>query len=137
MDEALLVDVTTKLNSLKCTARALEPIDALEKAQQLLAADRAVVRQVHLVTDFRERDWTAQSGIGDAIKSLGEAEINVNIARVVPDLHGNLAVTRLVGLRRTRRWAYRFGSKSVCRTLVRTWRRMFRCRCWSMGNGCR
>ncbi len=98
VDEALLVDVTTKLNSLKCTARAMEPLKALEKAQQLLAADQAVVRQVHMVSDFRERDWTAQPGVGDAIKSLDEAGINVNIARVVPDVHGNLAVTRLVSL---------------------------------------
>ena len=98
VDEALLVDVTTKLNSQKCTARALEPRKGLEQALQVLSGDQAVVRQVHIVSDFRQRDWTAQPGIGDAIKALDEAGINVNVARVVPDLHANLAVTRLVSL---------------------------------------
>jgi hypothetical protein len=96
VDESLLAEVTTKLNSLKCTSRALEPRVALESAQRLLAGDRSVVRQVHMVSDFRERDWTAQPGVVDAIKALDSAGINVNIARVVPSQHGNLAVTRLL-----------------------------------------
>lgn len=98
VDEALQVDVTTKLDSLKCTARALEPRKGLEQALQLLSGDQAVVRQVHIVSDFRQRDWTAQPGIGDAIEALDEAGINVNVARVVPELHTNLAVTRLTSL---------------------------------------
>lgn len=98
VDESLLAEVTTKLNSLKCTSRALEPRVALEAAQRLLAGDRSVVRQVHMVSDFRERDWTAQPGVVDAIKALDSASINVNIARVVPAQHGNLAVTRLLAV---------------------------------------
>ncbi len=98
VDEALQVDVATKLDSLKCTARALDSRKALEQALQLLSGDQAVVRQVHIVSDFRQRDWTAQPGIGDAIQALDEAGINVNVARVVPELHANLAVTRLASL---------------------------------------
>ena len=98
VDEALLADVTTKLNALKCTSRALEPRQSLETAREMLADDRAVVRQVHIVTDFREGDWTAQPAIVDVIESLDEAGISVNVARVVPELHSNLALTRLTAL---------------------------------------
>ncbi len=98
IDETLLADVTTKLRSLRCTARALQPRLALDVARQQLADDRSVVRQVHVVTDFRNHDWTAQPGIADSIRALDEAGISTNIVRVVPDPHENLAVTRLSSL---------------------------------------
>ncbi|MFK7822204.1 MAG: CARDB domain-containing protein, partial [Planctomycetaceae bacterium] len=96
VDESLLADVTTKLHSLKCTSRALEPRVSLEAARSMLAEDRAVVRQVHVVTDFRAGDWSAQPAVADVIESLDGADITVNLVRVVPDLHPNLAVTQLL-----------------------------------------
>lgn len=98
VDESLLAEVSTKLGSLRCTARSLDPREALEAASRMLSEDRAVVRQLHLVTDLRHRDWVGQPAIIDTIKSLDQAGISLNIARVVADVHGNLGVTRLTSL---------------------------------------
>lgn len=99
VNDDFLTRLDTKLENLKgqATYQDLDVIAGMEAAGKLLAEDRAAVKTLHVVSDFRERDWVSQKTIEGAIKDLDKAGVAVNLVRTVPETHGNLGITDLSG----------------------------------------
>jgi len=97
VDEAFIGELETRLSNLKCTHRALDLATGLEAARDLFAQEKATVQYLHVVSDFRDHDWTETRAIGESIKLLDDAGVTVNLVRTVDAAHENLAVTDLTG----------------------------------------
>lgn len=69
----------------------------LQSAGNLLLADKAGVRELHVVSDFRSRDWNDQKPLASQIETLAKADVSVHLIRTTPMAGPNLAVTRLDG----------------------------------------
>lgn len=92
-----LNELDTKLENLACSHRALDLTGGLEVARKLLAQERATIRHLHVVSDFRNSDWVDQRAIAGVVKALDDSDVEVNLVRTVPESHQNLAVSRLAG----------------------------------------
>lgn len=99
VNEAFVTELSTKLDqqSFPCTHRALDLVSGLQAAQKLLAGERGTIQHLHVISDYRERDWQDQKAISAAVEELTNAGVVVNLVRTVPEQHSNLAVTLLSG----------------------------------------
>jgi hypothetical protein len=97
VNEALVLEMATKLDpaTFRSTHQALDLVAGLRAARQYLSEEKGAVQQLHVVSDFRERDWKDQKAIGAVIEELKSAGVAVNLVKTVPDAHANLAVTEL------------------------------------------
>lgn len=97
VNDLFLTEFDTKLENLRCSHRRLDLVHGLEAAGELLSEDKATIRHVHVVSDFREGDWQNQKALSSAVRTLDDAEIAVNLVKTAPEQHENLAVTELTG----------------------------------------
>ena len=99
VNEDFVTELSTKLDqqSFPCTHQALDLVAGLQAARKLLADERGTIQHLHVISDFRERDWQDQKAISAAVDALTNAGITVNLVRTVPQQHSNLAVTQLAG----------------------------------------
>lgn len=95
LDPNLLNELETKLENLKCSHRGLDLVSGLQIAGQQLK-NPAAAKHLHVISDFRSRDWGPDSALAVALRDLDKEGIDVNLVRSVPALHGNLAVMDLV-----------------------------------------
>lgn len=99
VNEDFVKELAAKLDpqSFKCSHQSLDLANGLAAAKKLLADEKASVQHLHVISDFRERDWRDQKAIGSAIEELTQSGVSVNLVRSVPEAHENLAVTDLTG----------------------------------------
>lgn len=99
VNEDFVTELSAKLDqqAFPCTHRALDLVTGLQAAGKLLAGERGTIQNLHVISDFRERDWQDQKAISAAIDQLTAAGVSVNLVRTVPEQHPNLAVTHLSG----------------------------------------
>ncbi|MDB5343353.1 MAG: hypothetical protein JWP89_1730 [Schlesneria sp.] len=99
VNEDFVTELSAKLDqqAFPCTHRALDLVTGLQAAGKLLAGERGTIQNLHVISDFRERDWQDQKAISAAIDQLTSAGVSVNLVRTVPEQHPNLAVTHLSG----------------------------------------
>jgi hypothetical protein len=99
VNEDFVTELSTKLDqqAFPCTHQALDLVTGLQAARKLLAGERGTIQHLHVISDFRERDWQDQKAISAAIEELTGAGVSVNLVRTVPEQHPNLAVTLLSG----------------------------------------
>lgn len=99
VNESFVTELSTKLDqqSFPCTHRALDLVSGLQAAQKLLAGEMGTIQHLHVISDFRERDWQDQKAISAAVEELTNAGVVVNLVRTVPEQHSNLSVTLLSG----------------------------------------
>lgn len=97
VDEALLAEISDRLEVLECTHQTADPADALEAARQRLADDRSALRYVHVLSDFRQSDWIDNKGAVSVLRTLGQADVGINLVRCIADEHENLGITDLGG----------------------------------------
>ncbi len=95
LDPTLLNELETKLENLKCSHRSLDLVAGLQIAGQQLQ-NPAAAKHLHVISDFRSRDWGPESALAGTLRDLDKAAIDINLVRSVPARHGNLAVTDLV-----------------------------------------
>ena len=95
VNERFLTELDTKLENVRCSHQAPELLAGLDAVSEFFADDRATVRHLHIVTDFRDQDWVEQKAIADKLKQLDEAGIQVNVVRTVKESADNLAITAL------------------------------------------
>ncbi len=95
--EDLLVELSERLDVLAATHQAVDPAKALQRAQERLAEDRSAVRQIHVISDFRNSDWIDNKSAASVLKSLSKANIKLNLVKCVSESHENLSVTELGG----------------------------------------
>lgn len=97
IDEPLLTEITSRLESLTCTHQYCNPALALEGAQRRLMEQRTSVRQVHVLSDFRKSNWIDNKGAIAVLQGMDKASIGVNLVRCVGQTHENLGLTELGG----------------------------------------
>lgn len=79
------------------THQSLSLTAGLQAAHQYLLEGKGTIRQLHVVSDFRERDWKDQRALSTAIEDLTKSGVTVNLVKTVPERHLNLAVSELSG----------------------------------------
>ncbi len=97
INEELINELDAKLTNLACSHQSLDLNQGLEAAADLLNEDRAVIKTLHLISDFRKSDWQDKKGITSAIEDLSKDDIAINLIKTVPDSQPNLAITELSG----------------------------------------
>ncbi|QDT33439.1 hypothetical protein Mal48_26920 [Thalassoglobus polymorphus] len=95
--EDLLVELSERLDVLAATHQAVDPAKALQRAQERLAEDRSAVRQIHVISDFRNSDWIDNKSAASVLTSLSKANIKLNLVKCASESHENLSVTELGG----------------------------------------
>lgn len=99
INEDFVLEMATRLDpaTFRCTHRALELLTGLKAAQKFLAEEKGTVQQLHVISDFRERDWKDQKALASVIEELTSSGVSVNLVKTVPQTHANLAVTEFRG----------------------------------------
>jgi hypothetical protein len=99
VNEAFVTELLAKLDpqSMKCTHQALDLTTGLKTAAKLFADERGTIQHLHVISDFRDRDWQDQKAISAALESLSSAGVAVNLVRAVPETHANLGIVELTG----------------------------------------
>lgn len=99
VNDDFVTELSAKLDAqaFPCTHRSLDLVAGLKAAGKLLAEERGTVQHIHVISDFRERDWTDQKAIAAAVDQLTSAGVTVNLVRTVPEQHPNLVVSQLSG----------------------------------------
>lgn len=97
VDDALVAELSTRLEDMDCTYGTIDVARALDAARARLADDPASIKHLHVVSDFRRRDWFDNKSAASAIGALSELDCSVNLVRTVPTGHENLAVIDLSG----------------------------------------
>ncbi|MDA0806768.1 MAG: BatA domain-containing protein [Planctomycetota bacterium] len=97
VDETFLVELDGKLRNQKCTHQTLDLVKGLEGASNVLLEDRATVRHLHVISDYRQPDWQEQQSLAQIVKELDSAGVTINLVKTVGRRNGNLGITRLTG----------------------------------------
>ena len=95
VNEAFVAELDTKLENVRCSHQSPGLIDGLESVREFFAEDAATIKQLHIITDFRDHDWLDEKAVADILTQLDDADIKVNIARTVARKQDNLAITDL------------------------------------------
>ncbi|MFO1092092.1 MAG: BatA domain-containing protein [Planctomycetaceae bacterium] len=97
IDDVLVDEVTGRLEDLSCSHQAVDLQSAVVAAQHRLDSDRDDLRYLHILSDFRRRDWHDSQPMTATLRALDEAGIAVNLVRTVAADHENLAISDLNG----------------------------------------
>ena len=97
INEALVDEVSGRLEDLACTHQSIDLGVAIEAAGQRIGRDRDDQRHLHILSDFRRRDWYEDKRLAASLKGLDDAGLAVNLVRTVAAAHDNLAISELTG----------------------------------------
>lgn len=99
VSESFVAELDTKLENLKPTHRALSLVDGLNAAKTLFGdkEERGSVKHLHVLSDFRQRDWQDQKALSAAAETLDAADVTLNFVKTVEQRHANLSLTDLSG----------------------------------------
>ncbi len=92
-----MVELDTKLRNIKPTHQSLSVLSGFEGARNMLLEDRVAVRHVHILSDFRLKDWQDQQSLGKVVKELDAAGVTLNFVKTVGRQNGNLGLLDLTG----------------------------------------
>ncbi len=99
LTEAFQQEMASRLEPqvFKATYRSLDLAAGLQAVHKYLLEDKGTIRQLHVVSDFREHDWKDQRALSAAVEELTKAGVSVNLVKTIPHAHPNLAVSQLSG----------------------------------------
>lgn len=97
INEELINELDAKLSNLACSHQSLDFNQGLDAALDLLNEDRAVIKTLHLISDFRKSDWQEKKGVASTIENLRKNDVGINLVKTVIDSQPNLAITELSG----------------------------------------
>ncbi len=95
VDDDLLDDLEDKLDSLECSFQRLDIEEGIEVAGQKLKSDRAIIKHLHVLSDFRSNDWQGDPSLGKAVQSLSDDGVTVNLIRATGESSPNLGIVQL------------------------------------------
>ena len=95
VDGNLLSDLEDKLDSLECSFRRLDIEEGIEVSGQKLKSDRAIIKHLHVLSDFRSNDWEGDPSLGKAVQSLSDEGVTVNLIRATGESAANLGIVQL------------------------------------------
>src|SRR6185295_8594783 len=72
VNDAFLSELETRLENISrhCSHRNLDLASGLEAAERIFADEKATIRHLHVVSDFRRVDWQNQSALGGLVGKL-------------------------------------------------------------------
>ena len=99
VSDSFVAELDTKLENLRPSHRALSLVDGLTAARTLFGdkEDVGAIKHLHVLSDFRQRDWQDQKAMSSAAEVLDAAGVTLNFVKTVEQRHANLAVTDLSG----------------------------------------
>ena len=97
VNDAFIAELETKLENVRCSHRLLDLTSGFEAARKLFAEEKATVKHLHVISDYRSGDWNDQKALGTAAKALDSNGVTLNFVRTVDKRNQNVAVTRLEG----------------------------------------
>lgn len=99
VNDAFVMEMRSKLEPdiFQPTHQGLDLLAGLRQAKQFLSEEKGTVQHLHILSDYRERDWKDQKAIAGAIGDLTTAGVTVNLVKTVPKRQANLALTELSG----------------------------------------
>jgi hypothetical protein len=99
IDESLLTDFTERMKVMEeqCTHQHPSLIDGLKSARAQLELDKSAVRNLHLISDFRESDWMSQPALATELLACEHSGVTVNLVKTVPAQYQNIAISQLDG----------------------------------------
>jgi hypothetical protein len=95
LDGSLVQELLPRLRNLTCSWRAASPVDAINAAKDILAADGSASPQVHILTDLRASDWNNRPEVAAALESLKTIKASVDLVKVVKDDRPNIGLQQL------------------------------------------
>jgi hypothetical protein len=101
VNNAFVVELENAFERLECKHQALDLVSGIDAAAKLLAQDAANVRHLHVVSDFRAKDWRDRPALRGAFQAVAKTGASIDLARTVGESHDNLAITDLGGEVRT------------------------------------
>jgi hypothetical protein len=100
VNNAFVVELENSFERLECKHQSLDLVTGVEAAARLMSQD-AASRHLHVVSDFREKDWRDRPALRAAFLSAAKAGASIDLAKTVGEAHDNLAITDLSGEVRT------------------------------------
>lgn len=97
INSAFVQEFETRLDNLTCSHQSLDLANGIVAAQQLLAEDKGLTKNVHVLSDFRRPDWIDQKATTGVLQELDDADVTVNLLKIVAERHANLSLTELSG----------------------------------------
>lgn len=97
VDQQFQVELDSRLERTKCSHQSLELAHGLEGARNVLVEDRASVRHLHVISDFRQPDWQDQKSLSELVSELDNAGVAINLVKTVGKRNQNLGLTSLTG----------------------------------------
>ena len=101
VNNAFVVELENAFERLECKHQALDLVAGVDAAAKLMAQDAATVRHLHIVSDFRAKDWRDRPALRAAFLAAAKTGASIDLARTVGESHDNLAITDLGGEVRT------------------------------------
>lgn len=96
LDSALLQELLPRLRNLTCSWRAASPVDAINAARDILAADGSAAPEVRVLTDLRASDWNGRPEVAAALESLKTINATVDLIKVVREQRPNVALQEML-----------------------------------------
>jgi len=96
LDSPVLSDLQSRLEKLHCRHQPGNITTGLTEAVEHLRHP-AASKTLHLISDFRERDWDQGKAYAAVARLLKDQEATINLIRAVPAEHENLGITRIDG----------------------------------------
>ncbi|MDA1214101.1 MAG: BatA domain-containing protein, partial [Planctomycetota bacterium] len=97
INSAFVQEFETRLENLVCSHQSLDLADGISACRQLLSEDKGMTKNVHILSDFRQPDWLDQKATTSSLQELDDADVTVNLLKIVPERHANLSITELSG----------------------------------------
>ena len=97
VDDQFQVELDTKLKSLTCSHQKLSLPAGFDGARNVLIEDRAAIRHLHVISDFRESDWEDQQSLARTVQDLDSAGVTINFVKTIERRNQNLGITSLTG----------------------------------------
>lgn len=101
VNNTFVVELENAFERLECKYQSLDLVTGVEAATKLMSQDAATVRHLHIVSDFREKDWRDRPALRAAFLAASKTGASIDLAKTVGETHDNLAITDLGGEIRT------------------------------------
>jgi hypothetical protein len=101
VNNAFVVELENAFERLECKHQSLDLVTGVDAAAKLMAQDAATVRHLHIVSDFRAKDWRDRPALRAAFLAASKTGASIDLAKTVGESHDNLAITDLGGEVRT------------------------------------
>lgn len=97
INDELATRLETRLENINCTHQHFNLTNGLAVAGKLFANDTESIKHLHVISDFRQNDWSDKDAIEKRMAELKAGEVAVNLVKVVPKQNNNVAITLLEG----------------------------------------